>query len=60
MSKKIKIKYVHSPIGRDKSQKETIRCLGLSRLNQVKEVVDNAAIRGMINTVSHLVRIIES
>lgn len=55
---KIKIKYVHSPIGRDKSQKETVRCLGLSRLNQVKEVTDNLAIRGMINKVKHLVQIV--
>lgn len=59
MSKKIKIKYVHSPITREKRQKETVRCLGLSRLNEVKEVVDNAAIRGMLNKISHLVKIVE-
>jgi large subunit ribosomal protein L30 len=59
MSKKIKIKYIHSPIGREKRQKETIRCLGLSRLGEVKEVVDNQAIRGMLTKVPHLVQIIE-
>lgn len=59
MAKTIKIKYVHSPIGRDKSQKETVRCLGLRKLNQVKEVADNPAIRGMINKVPHLVQIVE-
>jgi large subunit ribosomal protein L30 len=56
---KIKIKYIHSPIGRHKSQKETVRCLGLTRLNQVKEVTDNPAIRGMVAKIPHLVKIVE-
>lgn len=58
MAGKIKIRYKHSPIGCHKSQKETIRCLGLSRLNQVREVPDNQAIRGMITKVSHLVTVV--
>ena len=57
---KIKIKYIHSPIGRNISQKETVRCLGLSRLNQVKEVIDNSAIRGMLAKIPHLVQIVEN
>lgn len=57
---KIKIKYVHSPIGRHKSQKETVRCLGLRRLGQEKEVIDNPAIRGMLAKIPHLVKVLES
>jgi len=59
MSKKIKIKYVHSPIGRTKKQKETVKCLGFTRLNQVKEFPDNPCIRGMVFKISHLVQIVE-
>lgn len=56
---KIKIKYVHSPIGRKPDQKETVRCLGLSRLNQVKEVEDSPSIRGMLKKIPHLVQIVQ-
>lgn len=59
MSKQVTIKYVHSPIGRDESQKATIRGFGFTRLNQVKSFPDTAAIRGMINKVFHLVQIVE-
>lgn len=56
---KIKIKYIHSPIGRKPNQKETVRCLGLTKLNQVKEVEDSPSIRGMLNAIPHLVQILE-
>ncbi len=56
--KKIKIKYVHSPIGRNKEQRETIRCLGFRRLGQQREMPDNASVRGMINAVQHLVSVV--
>lgn len=56
---KIKIKFVHSPIGRKPDQKETVRCLGLTKLNQVKEVEDTATIRGMLNKIPHLVQIVQ-
>lgn len=59
MSKTINIKYAHSPIGRDQSQKDTIRGFGFTRLNQIKSFPDTAAIRGMINKVKHLVQIVE-
>ena len=58
MEKKIKIKYIHSPIGRHKVQKETVKCLGFTRLNQVKEFSDNACIRGMVTKIPHLVEIL--
>lgn len=56
--KTIKIKYVHSPIGREKRQKETVKCLGFTRLNQVKELPDTPAIRGMVRKIPHLVQIV--
>ncbi len=58
MDKKIKIKYIHSPIGRQQKQKDTIRCLGFTRLNQVKEFPDTDCIRGMAKKIPHLVQIV--
>ncbi|MCP5463659.1 MAG: 50S ribosomal protein L30 [Deltaproteobacteria bacterium] len=55
----IKIKYVHSPIGRNKKQKEAVRCLGFTRLNQVKEFPDNPSIRGIIKKIPHLIQVVE-
>jgi large subunit ribosomal protein L30 len=59
-NKKIKIKYVSSAIGREQSQKDTVRSLGFTRLNQVREIVDNPAVRGMIGKICHLVKIVEA
>jgi large subunit ribosomal protein L30 len=57
--KTIQVKLVRSPIGYEKSQKETVRSLGLRKMHQVVEHEDNSVIRGMINKVSHLVEVIE-
>ena len=54
---KIRVTYVKSAIGYRKSQKETIRSLGLRRLNQTVVVDDNPSMRGMVDTVKHLVRV---
>lgn len=59
MSKFLKVKFVCSVIGADKSQRETVRCLGLRRLNQIKQLPDNAVTRGMITKVGHLVKVVE-
>jgi large subunit ribosomal protein L30 len=55
----IKIKQVKSAIGRSKDQKETVRCLGFRKLNQILEVENTPSIRGMIKKVIHLVEVIE-
>lgn len=55
----LKIKYVRSSIGRPESQKRIVRGLGFTKLNQVVERADLPEIRGMVNKVSHLVKIIE-
>ncbi|MBZ0286439.1 MAG: 50S ribosomal protein L30, partial [Anaerolineae bacterium] len=46
--KKLKITLVKSSIGFEKSQKETVRSLGLRRLNQTVTLSDNPQIRGMV------------
>ena len=57
---KIKVQLVKSPIGYAKDQKATLEALGLRKMNSVAEHEDNACIRGMINKVTHLVRVLEA
>ena len=59
MAKKLKITLVRSPIGRLQVQKATVQALGLKKIRQTVEKEDNAATRGMINRVSHLVSVEE-
>ena len=56
-TKTIKVKLVKSPIGCKQSHRDTVRGLGLRRLNSVRELQDTPAVRGMINKVNYLVRI---
>ncbi|AEP00360.1 50S ribosomal protein L30 [Weizmannia coagulans] len=56
---KLKITLTRSVIGRPQDQRETVKALGLRKVNQTVEKEDNAAIRGMINKVSHLVSVSE-
>jgi large subunit ribosomal protein L30 len=58
-SQTIKIKLVRSPIGNRQRHKDTVRSLGLRRLNQVVEQQDTPQIRGMIFAVKHLVQVVE-
>ena len=55
----IKIKQIRSKIGYPIDQKQTLLALGLRRISQVVEVVDNPSTRGMIKKVHHLVTIVE-
>jgi len=54
-TKTLKIRQVRSGIGFEKSQKATLRALGLVKIGRVREFPDNPAIRGMAATISHLV-----
>ncbi len=58
MEKKIKIQWIRSVIGRTKDQRETIRGLGFKRLYQTLTLPDRPEIRGMVNRVSHLLRVL--
>jgi large subunit ribosomal protein L30 len=55
--KKIKVRLLKSVAGCERSQRDTVRGLGLKRIDHVVELADTPAVRGMINNVSHLVRI---
>lgn len=55
----IKIKQTKSLIGKTPAQRATMKALGLKKINQVVEHEDNAAIRGMIFKVKHMVEVIE-
>ena len=64
MAKKKKVKIlritlVKSPIGYSQRQKNTVRALGLRRMNHTVEHVDNPALRGMLFKVSHLIKVEE-
>lgn len=56
---KLRITYVKSKIGSSERHKETIRSLGLRRLNQTVVHEDTPAIRGMVARVRHLVHVEE-
>lgn len=59
MSKKLEVTLVRSVIGRPEDQRITVKTLGLRKLHQTVVHQDNAAIRGMINKVTHLVKVNE-
>jgi len=56
-SKKVKVRLVKSVIGCKQSHRETVRGLGLRRINHVVELADTPEVRGMISTVHYLVRV---
>ena len=57
-NKTLKVKLVRSPIGCKQSHRDTVRGLGLRRMNSVAELQDTPAVRGMINKVSYLVQVL--
>lgn len=56
---KIKVTQTGSPIGRPADQRQTLMGLGLNKLHRTSELEDTPAVRGMINKVSHLIRVEE-
>ncbi|MBO9588185.1 50S ribosomal protein L30 [Devosia sp.] len=56
--KTITVKQIGSPIRREKSQRATLIGLGLNKMNKERELIDTPEVRGMINKVPHLVRVI--
>jgi large subunit ribosomal protein L30 len=54
----ITVKQVGSPIRRDKSQRATLIGLGLNKMNKERELIDTPEVRGMINKIPHLVRVV--
>jgi large subunit ribosomal protein L30 len=58
-AKLLRVTLVRSPIGYPLRQKRTVRALGLRRMHQTVEHPDNPAIRGMLASIPHLLRVEE-
>jgi large subunit ribosomal protein L30 len=56
---KIKIQYYRSSIGFSHKQKQIVKSIGLTKLNQTVERVDTPSTRGVVAKVPHLLRIVE-
>ena len=56
--KTVKVKLVKSPIGTRDSHRATVRGLGLRKLNSESVLEDTPAVRGMINKISYLVKVL--
>ena len=54
----LKVQLVRSPIGTKQSHRDTVRGLGLRKLNSVAELEDTPAVRGMINKIAYLVKVL--
>ena len=59
MADNLKITLVKSTIGAIPKHKKTVEALGLKKLNKTVELPDNAATRGMVAQVKHLVKVEE-
>lgn len=57
--KKIKVRMIRSLAGTTPTQKANMHGLGLKKIRQERMLVDNAATRGMIAVVHHLVEVVE-
>ena len=57
MSNMLKVTLLKSTAGRLESHKACVRGLGLRRIGHVVEVQDSAAVRGMINKVSYMLKV---
>jgi len=55
----LKITQVRSEIGQKQNQRQTLRSLGLKRIRDVVVKEDRPEIRGMVQTVTHLVSVEE-
>ncbi len=53
----VTVTQIGSPIGRHKSQRETLKGLGLNKMHRTRTLEDTPSVRGMINKVQHLVRV---
>ncbi len=54
----VKVQLVRSPIGCKQSHRATVRGLGLRKMGSQSELQDTPAVRGMINKISYLVKVL--
>ncbi|HEX9880876.1 MAG TPA: 50S ribosomal protein L30 [Hyphomicrobium sp.] len=57
--KTVTIKQVASPCRREATQEKTLRGLGLGKMHRTRTLEDTQSVRGMINKVGHLVRVVD-
>ncbi|HHG90775.1 MAG TPA: 50S ribosomal protein L30 [Devosia sp.] len=57
--KTVTVEQTGSPIRREKSQRATLVGLGLNKMHRRRVLKDTPQVRGMINKVSHLVRVVD-
>ena len=55
----IVVKQIGSPIRRPAKQRQTLIGLGLNRMHKSRELEDTPSIRGMVDSIPHLVTIVE-
>lgn len=58
--KTVTIQQYGSPIGRTKDQEATLKGLGLNKLHRKNTLEDTPAVRGMINKLQHIVRVVDA
>ena len=56
----VRVTQIKSAIGRPGGQRETLKGLGLNKLNRTRDLEDTPSVRGMIRKVSHLVQVVEA
>jgi len=54
----VKIQLVRSPIGCKEAHRATVRGLGLRKMGSTSELEDTPAVRGMINKISYLIKVL--
>ena len=59
MNKKLKIKKTGSLIRQPQNQVRIVKGLGLRKTNSVREIVDTPSVRGMLDKVAHLVKVVD-
>jgi large subunit ribosomal protein L30 len=59
MSDKVRVTLVKSPIGCTKRQRDTVKALGLRKINQTVEHNNTPDVRGMLNRVDFLIKVEE-
>jgi large subunit ribosomal protein L30 len=57
--KTVTLEQTGSPIGRRFDQEQTLKGLGLNKMHRRRTLEDTPAVRGMINKVKHLVKVVE-
>ena len=56
MATKLKVTLIRSTSGRPRNQRLTVEAMGFHRLHETRLLPDNACMRGMINTIPHMLK----